>query len=169
MSPVSQQPDSSSVQARPHFEGETSRAVATLTDPVARFIYAIPFLMFGIMHFMMAERMAGVVPEFMPGTYFWVYFTGVAHIAAAIPIASKVMIRAAGFLLAAMLLTFVATIHLPGVLNPETMAASMTSLLKDTALAGGALMAAHFASHTSESPAGERSREAHGGSADSDA
>lgn len=149
MSPVQDQSDPTVEPGAGVAVGE-SPTIAALTGPVARWIYAIPFLMFGIMHFVMTERMTGVVPQWMPGAYFWVYFTGVAHIAAAIAIASNRLIRLAGILLAIMLLTFVFTVHLPGVLNPETMAASMTSLLKDTALAGGALMAAHFASHREE-------------------
>ena len=143
-----QQPESS-IDVQPEAPGE-SRALAALTNTVARFVYALPFLMFGIMHFMMTQQMAGVVPDWMPAASFWVYFTGVAHIAAAIAIASNNLIRLAGILLAVMLLTFVFTVHLPGVFNPETMASSLTNLLKDTALAGGALMAAHFASHRQE-------------------
>jgi uncharacterized membrane protein YphA (DoxX/SURF4 family) len=144
------QPESS-IDIQPGTRGQSS-AVATLTGPVARFMYALPFLMFGIMHFMNTEQMSGVVPAWLPAANFWVYLTGAALIAAAIAIASNRLIQLAGMLLAVLLLSFVFTVHLPGVLaGGEGVASSLSSLLKDTALAGGALMAAHYASHRGES------------------
>jgi hypothetical protein len=44
-------------------------------------------------------------------------------------------------MLALLLLIFVLTIHLPGLGNDQTKTMSMINLLKDLALAGGALMA----------------------------
>jgi uncharacterized membrane protein len=45
---------------------------------------------------------------------FWVYFVGVALIAAALSIASKIQVRWSGLLFGTMMLLFVAMIHLPG-------------------------------------------------------
>ena len=113
-----------------------------LTTTVARYVFAIPFGIFGLLHFMSGPDMAGYIPSFIPGGVFWVYLTGVALLAACISIIIQKYTRWACLLLALMLIIFVLTLHLPGVFNEATMQASMPNLLKDTALAGGALILA---------------------------
>ncbi|PIW70535.1 MAG: DoxX family protein [Ignavibacteriales bacterium CG12_big_fil_rev_8_21_14_0_65_30_8] len=110
-----------------------------LTTTVARVIFAIPFLVFGIMHFMKAGDMAGYVPSFIPGGVFWIYLTGLALIAASVSILIQKKAKLACLLLAIMLMIFVLTIHLPGVFNEATRQMSMSSMLKDLALCGAAL------------------------------
>ena len=112
----------------------------TLTTVVARVLYAVPMLLFGIMHFMNANAMTGMVPGFMPAKVFWVYLTGLALVGAGISILTGYKAKLASLLLAVMLGVFVLTIHLPGVMNPDTWQSSMPNLLKDLALAGGALI-----------------------------
>ena len=109
----------------------------TLTTTGARVLYAIPMAIFGLFHFMNGEQMAAWVPSFIPGGVFWVYLTGVALLAAAVAILIQKKARLASLLLAVMLLIFVLTVHLPGVLAGNEM--SMPGLLKDVALAGAAL------------------------------
>ncbi len=108
-----------------------------------KYLFAIPFLVFGIFHFMNAQGMAGMVPGFIPGGVFWVYLTGIALIAAAISIFIDKKVKLATQLLALMLIIFVLTIHLPATIND--MMSGAPSLLKDIALAGGALMLASTA------------------------
>lgn len=105
---------------------------------VGRIVFAIPFAIFGVFHFLNAAAMAGMVP--IPGGVVWVYLTGVAHLAAAISFIVGKYGRLAGQLLALMLLIFALSIHLPAVLGGDQ--ASMTNFLKDVALAGGALVVA---------------------------
>ncbi len=108
---------------------------------VGRYLYAIPIAVFGVFHFMNGSAMAGMVP--VPGGVFWVYLTGAGLIAAAVSIVIGSYAVLATRLLALLLLTFAVTIHLMGVINaPDAgaMQASMSGLLKDTALAGGALV-----------------------------
>ncbi|MFB6375208.1 MAG: DoxX family membrane protein [Bradymonadaceae bacterium] len=128
-------------------ESESRSILNAVTGPVARVMFALPFFVFGINHFAMPGQLAGTVPEFLPGSVVWVYMTGIVHLATSIAIMANRLVRAAGILLAAMLLTFVATVHLPALLGGEGTGAAMTNMLKDTALAGGALLAAHFAQH----------------------
>ena len=111
---------------------------------LGKYIYAIPFAIFGIMHFGNAEQMAGMAPF---GGEMMVYFTGVALVAAAVSIMIGKMDKLASVLLALMLITFVIGIHLPGVMSGEEvkMQASMPALLKDLSLAGAALMYAGMA------------------------
>ncbi|MGF1669398.1 MAG: DoxX family protein [Balneolaceae bacterium] len=109
-----------------------------LTSTFARWLYAIPFGIFGLMHFMAAGDMAGMVP--LPGGIFWVYLTGAALIAASVSFIIEKQTRLAGLLLALMLAIFAFTIHLPSLMGGDQMA--MSSMLKDLALAGAALFIA---------------------------
>ena len=107
---------------------------------IASFIYALALIMFGITHLRTGEGMAGLVPAWLPGGAIWVYVTGVCLILAALSIIIGKFTRIACFLLAAMLIIFVLTIHLPGVLSGNQMA--MGGVLKDTSMAMAALMIA---------------------------
>ena len=103
-----------------------------------RILFALPFAIFGLMHFMAAGDMAGLVPSWVPGGVFWVYLTGLALIAATIAIIAKKHISLAALLLGILMFVFVLTIHLPGVMGGNQM--SMSGLLKDFALGGAAFM-----------------------------
>jgi putative oxidoreductase len=106
---------------------------------LGKYLFAIPFIIFGVFHFMGAKEMAGMVP--IPGGEIWVYITGVAHIAAALAILLGKMDKLAATLLGLMLLIFALSIWLPQVMNSggENQAA-MTALLKDLMLAGASWM-----------------------------
>ena len=111
-----------------------------LSEGLGRIIFGLPFIVFGVLHFMNASAMVNIVPAWVPIPMFFVYFTGVALVAAGVFIAGRIKFAGlASFLLAVMLLIFILTIHLPGVMDKETIQASMPSLLKDTALMGAAL------------------------------
>ena len=114
----------------------------TLTTTVARIIFAIPILILGMMHFMNASMMAGMVP--IPGGVFWVYLVELGLVGAAISIFTQKYTKMACLLLAVMLMMFVLTIHLPGVMSgdPAKMQMAMPNMLKDMALAGAALLLA---------------------------
>ena len=107
-----------------------------LTTTVARLLYGLPMIIFGVFHFTKGKQMEGMVPSFFPLKIFWVYLVGVALIAAGVSIITKIQAKLASLLLALMLLVFVVFIHLPGLMD------SMPNLLKDTALMAAALMIA---------------------------
>jgi putative oxidoreductase len=109
---------------------------------VGRILFAIPLLIFGLFHLMSGPDMAGMVPSWLPGAVFLVYFAGLGLILAGVAILIKKQVLLATTLLAVMLLIFILTIHLPGVLDGDQMA--MPSLLKDLAMIGGALVIGHF-------------------------
>lgn len=102
---------------------------------IGRYLYALPFGVFGLFHFMNASQMAGMVP--IPGGVFWVYLTGLAMLAASVAIIIETKARLAAILLGVLLLIYVLSIHLPAVIGGE-MQPAMQNLLKDLALAGGA-------------------------------
>jgi uncharacterized membrane protein len=103
-----------------------------------KFLFAIPFAVFGVMHLMMGANMAGMVPSFIPGGVLWVYLTGVALIAAPVAMLMNKMAKLATFLLGVLMLVFALSIHLVAVLGGDQM--SMGNLLKDLALAGAAFL-----------------------------
>lgn len=111
-----------------------------LTYRVGRLLFALPFGIFGIIHFMMGRDMAGVVPEFIPGGIVWVYLIGAALLGACFCFVTQRWVREAALLLALLLLIFVGTVHVPGVMAETPNA--LFNLLKDSSLAGGALLLA---------------------------
>lgn len=106
---------------------------------IGRIVFGLPFGIFGVLHILKANAMAGMVPSYIPGGVFWVYLTGACLILACISIIIKQQIRLATSLLALLLVLFVLFVHLPGMASPETMQYSMGSILKDLSLAGAAL------------------------------
>ncbi len=110
-----------------------------LLQPIGRIAFAVPMFIFGVFHFMSGQDMSGMVPGFFPFPLAMVYITGVALILASVSIVINIKARLASILLAAMLLIFVLTIHLPSIQSSQMV---MTALLKDLALAGGALVIA---------------------------
>lgn len=104
-----------------------------------RIVFALPYAVFGLFHFVGADAMAGMVP--VPGGVFWVYLTGVAMLAAAVSIATGKLDKVSSPLLALLLATFAVTLHLPMAGDPEMGQQATLSFLKDMSLAGGALLA----------------------------
>src|SRR6186713_2607318 len=84
-----------------------------ITPTPGRFLFAIPWLVVAVQHFMYAAFVAGIVPAYMPFRIFWVYFTAIAMIAAAIAIMTGIRARLAAALLGVMMVLFILLIHLP--------------------------------------------------------
>jgi uncharacterized membrane protein YphA (DoxX/SURF4 family) len=103
-----------------------------------KWLYAIPFLVFASFHFLNTEMLAGVAPF---GGSVIVYITGLALIAASVSMMIGKYDKLASVLLAVMLLLFAILVHAPGGAD------SMGNLLKDTSLAGAALM---YAKHVAK-------------------
>ncbi|MBI4978692.1 MAG: DoxX family protein [Spirochaetes bacterium] len=104
-----------------------------------RFIFALPLAVFGLFHFMNAHGMAGMVPVYFGQLRFaLVIITGTALIAASISIMTRILLSISMPLLAVMLLMFVGMIHIPGLIGGDRLA--MVAVLKDTAIAGAALV-----------------------------
>ena len=108
-------------------------------------LYALVIGFFGVNHFLNGTGFQNTIPSFIPYHIFWVYLTGAALIAAAISFLSGKYTKQAGLFLAVFLLIIVLTIHLPAVLHSEgspIVSIALTNLVKDTGLAGAALMIA---------------------------
>ena len=108
-------------------------------------LYALVIGFFGVNHFLNGTGFQNTIPGFIPYHIFWVYLSGVALIAASIAFLINKKTRLAGLLLAAYLIIIVLTIHLPAVIRTEDMpiiSIALTNMVKDTGLAGAALMIA---------------------------
>ncbi len=102
----------------------------------AEIIYALVMGIFGVLHFMNADTMSGMIPHYMPADgKIWIYITGTALILAALAILINRFKTPACYLLAVMLLIFVFTLHLQ-----PAMDGNPGQLLKDTGLAMAAIM-----------------------------
>lgn len=111
-----------------------------ILNSLARIVFAIPFLFFGIGHLSMAKNMSAMVPSYIPGGIFWIYFTGACMILAAVSFIINRMTKLSGILIALMLLIFILTIHLPGLQNEAMKQMAMMSMFKDLGLLAGSLM-----------------------------
>jgi putative oxidoreductase len=109
---------------------------------IGRFLYALPFAVFGINHFIMMDYYMGLLTSFIPHTAFVLLLTGILLIAASISILTGKLIRLSTILLAALLFIFIITIHIPHLVHGIDKTETLINLLKDTSLMGGSLMIA---------------------------
>lgn len=117
---------------------------------LGKWVFAVPFAVFGFMHIMNANQMAGMVPAYFSGGSLWVYLTGFAQLAFATSVVIGKYDKLAAVLCALMLLIFILTLHLPSLSNLEMSKLGMTNMLKDLGLIGGAMMyASRFANDNS--------------------
>jgi putative oxidoreductase len=104
-----------------------------------KIIYALTIAFFGIGHLTNATAMGGMIPPMLSSMAIpLVYFTGVCLVLAAVSIIINKYAMWAGILLAVFLILIVLTVHVPN-LPDQT---SMAMIIKDTAMAGAALMIA---------------------------
>lgn len=109
---------------------------------LGRWLFAIPFAIFGIIHFMNGTEMAGMVPSYLPVPIVWVFLAGLGLLGASAAMLLGKYDKLATILLAGELILFILLLHIPALVNGDQMA--MGRLLKDLALAGGALMYAKY-------------------------
>jgi uncharacterized membrane protein YphA (DoxX/SURF4 family) len=81
---------------------------------LANLCFAVPLAVFGALHLFGPQFVKDLVPRYMPGRMFWVYFVGCALIAAGFSIAGKIGVRWSGLLVGIMMFMFVAMLYLPG-------------------------------------------------------
>lgn len=103
-----------------------------------KYLFAVPFALFGLMHLAMADAMAGAIPSWLPGGVIWVYLTGAAHLAASAAILLNKKAKQATFWLGVMMLVFALAVHLRFFLDGDQM--QMGDMLKAIIIAGAAFM-----------------------------
>ena len=103
---------------------------------------AIAMAVFGADHFVAPKIVAAMVPSWIPFHWFWVYFIGVALIAAALSLVTKQHSALAASLLSAMLFSFVLLIHTRNVVAYPHKRILYAVLLRDLSFSAGALACA---------------------------
>lgn len=109
---------------------------------IGRILFAIPFAVFGINHFLFLDFYIGNITSFIPLGPYTVMLTGVFLIMASISIIINKYIELSTILLAVLLFIFIVTIHIPGLFIKENFPVAFIELLKDTSLMGGSLLIA---------------------------
>lgn len=113
-----------------------------------RILFAFPFAVFGINHFVMMDYYMGTLTSFIPKTGFIMILTGILLIAASVSIITKKLVKLSTILLAILLFIFIITIHIPHLINGFDTTSTLIALLKDISLMGGSLMIAGIYSET---------------------
>ena len=109
---------------------------------IGRILYALPFAVFGVNHFIMFDYYMGMLTSFIPFGGYLIILTGIVMMAASISIIFRKFIKITALTLAALLFIFIVAIHIPNLFDSETHMVGMISLLKDTSLLGGSLLIA---------------------------
>jgi putative oxidoreductase len=116
-----------------------------------RILFAIPFFLFGINHFLMTDYYVGMLTSFIPLGAYTIILTGLMLIATSISIITKKFVKFSTFLLAGLLFIFIVTIHIPHLISETDKTVTIIALLKDISLMGGSLMIAGIYSEEEES------------------
>ena len=109
---------------------------------IGRILFAIPFAVFGINHFLMLNYYLGMLTSFVPLGAYTIILTGIMLIAASISIITKILVKFSTLLLAGLLFIFIITIHIPHLFTDADKTITIIGLLKDISLMGGSLMIA---------------------------
>jgi uncharacterized membrane protein len=118
---------------------------------LGRILFAIPFAIFGINHFLMTDYYLGVLTSFIPLGAYTIILTGIMLIAASISIITKKFVKLSTIMLAILLFIFIVTIHIPHLFADADKTSTIIALLKDISLMGGSLMIAGIYSEEEES------------------
>jgi uncharacterized membrane protein YphA (DoxX/SURF4 family) len=114
---------------------------------LARRLFGIACLVFGLSHLEYANFTAGMIPAWLPLRPWLAYATGAGHAAAGVAILFGIRPRLAATLEAAMMSSFVALVHFPSLwTSPDwapTARTQWTALFWAGALAGSAWIVAH--------------------------
>jgi putative oxidoreductase len=109
---------------------------------IGRILFAIPFAVFGINHFLMLDYYVGMLTSFIPLGAYTIILTGIMLLVASISIITKKFVKLSTIMLAILLFTFIVTIHIPHLFTDTDRTATLIALLKDISLMGGSLMIA---------------------------
>jgi putative oxidoreductase len=117
---------------------------------IAIYTLSVVLIIFGIFHFLYPRDLLVYVPSSLIGGILWAYITGGCFVLVGISFLTNQFVKFTGYLLAAMLIIFIGSIHVPNFLNAgdaEMRQLALISILKDLAIMGFALHIAAGAHH----------------------
>lgn len=109
---------------------------------LGKWLFVIPFAIFGLLHFGPLEFSLPYVPAWLPAPVFWVYFLGICLFAFTVSAIARRLDGLASLLLAFLLLIFVVVIHIPTAFSGDFVGG--IAIMRDTAMAGAALLYAVY-------------------------
>jgi putative oxidoreductase len=117
---------------------------------MAIYLLSIVLILFGVFHFLNPHDLIVYVPSYLIGGIMWAYIVGAAFILVGISFLTNQYVKFTGYLLAAMLVIFILTIHVPNFINAgdrDMRHLALINILKDLAIMGFALHIAAGAHH----------------------
>jgi uncharacterized membrane protein len=105
---------------------------------IARSLYGLALIAFGLAHFAYVTETASLVPSWLPGHNGWAYFTGSSYIAAGIAVLAARQARAAVSLVALQMALFTLLVWIPAVVATTRNAAQWSETVLSFALTVGA-------------------------------
>jgi uncharacterized membrane protein YphA (DoxX/SURF4 family) len=109
---------------------------------LGKWLFIIPFAIFGFLHFGPLEFSLPYVPAWLPFPTFWVYFIGICLFAFAISASIGKLDKLASLLLAILLLVFVFTIHIPKAASGDFV--GVIGATRDICMAGASILYGAF-------------------------
>ena len=109
---------------------------------IGRILFALPFALFGINHFVQREYYLGMLTSFIPLGAYTIILTGIMLIVASVSIMTRKFVKFSTIMLAILLFIFIITIHIPHLFSDSDRTVTIIALLKDISLMGGSLMIA---------------------------
>ncbi len=121
-----------------------------IVSRIAIYLLSVVLIIFGIFHFQHPRDVMVYVPASLIGGITWSYVVGAAFILVGLSFLTNQFVKFTGYILAALLIFFILSIHLPNYLNAgmeETKQLAFINILKDAAITGFALHIAAGAHH----------------------
>jgi len=123
--------------ARVQSLGTSRRFTGDKALRVARLVFGLALIPVGLSHLVYPDAVS-LVPAWLPFRMFWLYATGVGHIAAGVALSVSVLPRLAAVMEAAMMTSFVLLVHVPRVFASPHVRVEWTMLCISTAFSGAA-------------------------------
>jgi uncharacterized membrane protein len=123
---------------------------------IARMLFALSLLAFGLSHFFYSRETVALVPAWLPWGIGWAYLTGAGHLAAGLGVLLSIRPRLAATMEAAMLTIFTVLVWIPRIIAAPATRNDWGEFVISWAIAAGAwLVAGSFAAKGGGSPSAQ--------------